>query len=64
MKKIKHILTGWFLALIFWDSQKAKKRRAICKICPSRVMFVCGECGCPIRMKSLVDDEYCDLNKW
>jgi len=64
MKKIKHILTGWFLVLIFWDSPKAKKRRAICKTCPSRLLFICSECGCPLAAKSRVDEEECPLNKW
>ena len=64
LRTIGHILTGWFLVLIFWDSKWAKERRAICKTCPSRKVFVCGECGCPIPMKSRVKDEYCDLKKW
>ena len=64
MRKIKHILTGWFLVLIFWDSPKAKKRRAICATCSERVGFVCGSCGCVIAAKSRVKEEECPLDKW
>jgi hypothetical protein len=68
MKKIKNILTGWFLVLIFWDSPKAKKRREVCKTCTHLkgwFWFVyCNDCGCPIIAKSRIDEEECPLNKW
>ena len=64
LRKVRNILSGWFLVLIFWDSEQAKKRRAICKACPSRKGIVCGICLCPLPMKTRVKDEYCDLGKW
>jgi len=64
MRKIKNIITGWFLLIIFWDSKQAKERRAICKTCPERITVFCGSCGCPIAAKSRVEEEMCPLNKW
>lgn len=62
--KVKRIFTGWFLFLTFWDSWESKRRRIICYGCPKRTLFVCGECGCPIPMKTRVKEEDCPLKKW
>ena len=64
LRKIGHILTGWFLTLILWDSWWAKERRKICKGCEFRKYFVCGECGCVIAAKSRIKDEECPAKKW
>lgn len=64
LRKVKNIFTGWFLVLIFWDSQQAKERRAICQDCPYRKGMFCGECGCHLKAKSQIEEEECPKGFW
>lgn len=67
--KTKHILVGWYTYLFVNKSTPESKRRVkICMECPNKVKlgkdWVCSECLCIIKVKSLVEDETCLLNKW
>lgn len=46
----------------------ADERLNICKPCPSKKTEVgidfCGECGCVLKLKSLVKEAKCNLDKW
>lgn len=39
-------------------------RMEICKECPSNVLNICTECGCPLTAKTKSPMETCPLNKW
>jgi len=43
---------------------EAVKRKVICKDCSLRKYFVCGECGCVISAKVVLEEESCPLGKW
>ena len=68
VKKIKHIIIGWFRKLFGIDQDLANIRLAICRQCPSRTYtslgYACKECGCILDAKARVEDEKCDMNKW
>lgn len=48
----------------------SQQRLSICNECPSmkfnKLMDteVCGECGCLLQLKTLVEEEKCKLDKW
>jgi len=44
-----------------------KARLDVCGLCESKsksMVPVCKECGCVIRLKSLIKSEKCPLDKW
>lgn len=44
-----------------------KQRLEICDKCPEKKMIgteVCGLCGCFLQLKTLVEDEHCQIKKW
>ena len=69
VKKIIHILQGWYFNMFNKHEQLAKKRIAICKQCKylehiDIIGDVCARCGCVLEAKARVKDEYCELSKW
>lgn len=69
VKKIIHIIKGWYFNLFNKNEQLAIKRIAICKRCEhlehiDMVGDICGKCGCVLAAKARVKDEECKLNKW
>lgn len=69
VKKLIHIIKGWYFRLFNKNEQLAIKRIAVCKKCDSCMHTdilgdICAECGCILEAKARVKDEYCELNKW
>ncbi len=48
----------------------SQTRLEICKVCPSMYFSpvldteVCGQCGCYLKLKTLVENEKCKIDKW
>ena len=67
-KKLRNIIVGNWRSLIGYTSDETKRRRQICKSCPSNVKVmgtrVCEHCGCIIDSKTAVESEKCLMNKW
>jgi hypothetical protein len=68
---LNNILDSYWIALKYAidrlpksDVELFRKRADICKGCPSRKMFVCGQCGCPIAIKVKNRGNACPLKKW
>lgn len=63
----KEIINAWIISFNPTEDQKklAELRGKVCDECPSKVMGICGECGCPIG-KKIFTDTYnpCPLFKW
>lgn len=64
MKKIWHIIQGWWLYLFRRTSPMARKRMDVCVDCDARIGRECGKCGCFIPAKAEIIDEECPRNKW
>ena len=66
--KIRNIIVGNWRNLTGYTSDETKRRRQICKSCPSNVKImgtrVCEHCGCIIYSKTAVESEKCLMNKW
>lgn len=63
-RKIGHILSGYYVLMFENPTPEAVKRKVICKDCSLRKYFVCGECGCVISAKVVLEEESCPLGKW
>ena len=64
IKKIKHIIKGWFYSLIGENYELGQKRLVCCNSCPhhkqlTKSIWICEECGCVTSKKVLVEDERC-----
>lgn len=69
VKKVIHIIKGWYYKIFNKNQELAKKRISICSECSHREYIemigdICAECGCVLEAKARVQDEYCELNKW
>lgn len=73
VKKVWHILVGFYYKLTNKKKWLARKRLSICNKCSNKKMFtlagkdmgeICSLCGCFLNAKTRVEDEYCDLDKW
>ena len=68
IKKIWHIIKGWFYKLFKKKQNLADIRLAICNTCEHRTEtslgYACAQCGCILDAKARVEDEQCDLDKW
>lgn len=72
VKKIVHIIEGNYKRIMTHGSDidnLTKRRRCICQSCNNklRIFFIgdiCKRCGCPIKSKTLVEDEQCPDGKW
>ena len=69
VSKLTNIIKGWYFHLFNKHEKLANKRIAICMKCNSRTHIdmigdICDECGCVLKAKARVEDEYCELNKW
>ena len=68
IKKIWHIIKGWFYKLFKKKQNLADIRLAICNTCEHRTEtslgYACAQCGCILDAKTRVEDEQCDLDKW
>lgn len=68
VKKLKHIIIGWwkhiFQPMPIW----AKKRLEKCDNCLYQDNIlgqnICSKCGCVCRVKVLVEDEICYDGRW
>ena len=68
LNKIQHIISGWIKWFKKEETEQSKKRLAICMKCPNKIKigrdWVCSECYCVCKVKVLVPEERCVLNKW
>lgn len=68
LKKVWHILKGWYYKLFNKKEDIAESRLAVCKHCDNRVPSALGDacalCGCILDAKTRVKDEHCDVDKW
>lgn len=45
-------------------TEKSLERKGICLECEKRRYLACGECGCIISAKVLIEEEECPIGKW
>lgn len=69
LKKIKHIILGWFYYIKGYDFEVFTERMNICDVCEFREELtkkhsICSKCGCFLQAKLRVKDEKCPENKW
>ena len=69
VKKIKHIIKGWFYSLIGKNYELGQERLNHCKSCQfhkrlTKNIWICEECGCVTSKKVLVEDERCPNGLW
>ena len=69
VKKLIHIIKGWYFKLFNKHEKLANTRISICNKCEYKVHIemlgdICDRCGCVLSAKARVKDEYCELNKW
>ena len=67
--KIKNIVKGWYFRCLGKNKELFDERFKHCNKCSSLIYItkreaICKECGCPIKSKLVVKDEYCLLKKW
>lgn len=68
-KKIKHIIFGWWYNFIGINYELMNNRMKICNKCEYKIHLtkhieVCSLCGCYLKAKTRIKDEYCLLKKW
>jgi hypothetical protein len=61
---IFRIIKGWYRFLFKPQSEMAKKRLAICKVCDLRQGKFCGVCWCELDAKAELEEEKCPKGKW
>jgi len=64
IKKVTQILSGYFLLFTGKRTDKSEYRKSICLTCDKRKYLICGECGCFISAKVLIEEEECPIGKW
>lgn len=64
MKKIRptRILEGF--SKIATKTEYSDNRLSLCNTCEFKKGSVCGICGCVLKAKTKVKQEYCPMNKW
>ena len=50
------------------DVSETERRRSVCNDCPSKTQYfgidMCEECGCFLKIKTVVNSTTCPLDKW
>lgn len=69
VKKIVHIIKGWYYKLRGINLELLNYRMQICDECDEMLRLtkntkVCNHCGCFLDAKNRVIEEKCPLNKW
>lgn len=69
IKKITHIIKGWFYSLIGKNYELGEKRIIHCNSCHlhrqlTKSLWICEDCGCVTSKKVLVEDERCPIGLW
>lgn len=59
MRKIGRIILAWWYWVSNRNNELAAERLKTCSICPKRIWFVCGECGCALQAKARDKNEKC-----
>lgn len=64
--RLHRIAEGWKKMILSTDDDYSKSRYKVCKKCPERnkVTGTCNVCGCLLKAKVKVKEEYCPMNKW
>ena len=69
IKKIKHIIKGWYNRLHGFNWELYEQRIKQCTEC-SEILYitkneaVCENCWCPLKSKLVVEEESCPQGKW
>lgn len=66
---VKRVFTGWYNRFTGKNMELGKQRLEICMKCEDKLRllgdeYICSHCGCPLKSKTLVNEEKCSLNKW
>ena len=69
IKKISHIIKGWYYKLLGINLELVESRMSCCNecsdvICITKNTKVCKHCGCFLDAKTRIKEEECPLNKW
>lgn len=64
LRKVGQILSGFYLLMLGEKTEKSLERKGICLECEKRRYLACGECGCIISAKVLIEEEECPIGKW
>lgn len=69
MKKLNHIIAGWYYGFTGKNYELGQSRLKFCKDCEhhkqiTKRIWVCQECGCVTSKKTLVKGESCPQGKW
>lgn len=66
MKKLRidRIVEGISKAVIGLNTSFSDSRKQICDGCPKNKKSICDICGCFLKAKTKVFEEYCPMNKW
>lgn len=68
IKKVKHIIIGWFNRIFKRNTYLYNKRIQICNACEHKEKILneeyCSICFCPLKSKLVVEDEQCYDNRW
>lgn len=66
--KFLHIIVGWFNRIFSKNQDLYDQRIIICKECKYKKRLLgeeyCSLCGCPLKSKLVVKDEFCYDNRW
>ena len=69
VKKIKHIIKGWYYKLRGFNFELMEQRMEQCREC-SEILYLtknitqCNSCGCFLDAKTRVEDERCPNGLW
>lgn len=58
------IISGTIKNIINDNTKSSEKRLQVCKKCDKLWKGVCTECGCIVKSKSKIFEEYCPMNYW
>lgn len=69
LKKITHIIRGWYYSFIGVNYELGQQRLKHCNVCSHHLkltknIYVCDLCGCVTSKKVLVPEEKCLEQKW
>jgi len=65
IKKTKRIAGAFYRLLIEQDKPSFQQERLdICAKCDERAGPICGNCGCFLRAKTILEEEECPIGKW
>lgn len=69
LKKIKHIIKGWYYRFRGFNWELYEQRMKQCREC-SEILYltknemVCSNCWCPLKSKLVVEEERCPNGLW